>query len=55
MADRFELPPDMKVFAEKSVEQAKQAFEGFISAANKAVSTFEGPDRDRSPERQGRH
>ena len=42
MADRFELPPDMKVFAEKSVEQAKQAFEGFISATNRAVSTLEG-------------
>jgi phasin len=42
MADRFELPPDMRVFAEKSVEQAKQAFDGFITAANKAVSTFEG-------------
>ncbi len=42
MADRFELPPDMKVFAEKSVEQAKQAFEGFISATSRAVSTLEG-------------
>jgi phasin len=42
MADRFELPPDMKAFAEKSVEQAKQAFEGFISAAHQAVSTLEG-------------
>ena len=42
MADRFELPPDMKVFAEKSVEQAKQAFDGFVAAANRAVSAFEG-------------
>jgi phasin len=42
MTDRFELPPDMKAFAEKSVEQAKQAFEGFISAAHQAVSTLEG-------------
>lgn len=42
MADRFELPPDMRVFAEKSVEQAKQAFDGFITAANRAVSAFEG-------------
>jgi phasin len=42
MADRFELPPDMKAFAEKSVEQARQAFDGFIIAAHRAVSTFEG-------------
>jgi phasin len=42
MADRFELPTDMKAFAEKSVEQARQAFDGFISAAHQAVSTLEG-------------
>jgi phasin len=42
MADRFEIPPEMRMFAEKSVEQAKQAFDGFIAAAHKAVSTFEG-------------
>ena len=42
MADRFEIPPEMRAFAEKSVDQAKQAFDGFISAAHRAVSTFEG-------------
>ena len=42
MADRFEIPPEMRTFAEKSVEQAKQAVDGFIAAAHKAVSTFEG-------------
>jgi phasin len=42
MADRFEIPPEMRSIAEKSVEQAKQAFDGFVSAAHKAVSTFEG-------------
>jgi phasin len=42
MTDRFELPPDMKAFAEKSVEQARQAFDGFITAAHQAVSTLEG-------------
>ena len=42
MAERFEIPPEMRSFAEKSVEQAKQAFDGFITAAHKAVSTFEG-------------
>ena len=40
--DRFEIPPEMRAFAEKSVEQARQAFDGFISAAQHAVSTFEG-------------
>jgi phasin len=40
--DRFEIPPEMRVFAEKSVEQARQAFDGFMSAAHHALSTFEG-------------
>jgi phasin len=40
--DRFEIPADMRVFAEKSVEQARQAFDGFMSAAQQALSTFEG-------------
>lgn len=40
--DRFEIPPEMRAFAEKSVEQARQAFDGFISAAQRALSTFEG-------------
>ena len=41
-SDRFEVPPEMRAFAEKSVEQARQAFDGFISAAHRAVSAFEG-------------
>jgi phasin len=41
-SDRFELPPEMRAFAEKSVEQARQAFDGFISAAHQAMSAFEG-------------
>ena len=40
--DRFEVPPEMRAFAEKSVEQARQAFDGFISAAQQAMSAFEG-------------
>ena len=40
--DRFEIPPEMRAFAEKSVEQARQAFDGFISAAHHAVNAFEG-------------
>ena len=35
----FEIPAEMRAFAEKSVEQAKQAFDSFISAAQHAVNT----------------
>lgn len=35
----FEVPSEMRALAEKSVEQARQAFETFISAATQAVST----------------
>lgn len=38
---KFEIPAEMRAFAEKSVEQAKQAFEGFISAAQHAVNSAE--------------
>ena len=41
-SDRFEVPPELRTFAERSVEQARQAFDGFISAAHQAMSTFEG-------------
>jgi len=37
----FEIPAEMRAFAEKSVEQAKQAFNSFISAAQHAVNTAE--------------
>ena len=37
----FEVPAEMRAFAEKSVEQAKQAFNSFISAAQHAVNTAE--------------
>lgn len=33
----YEVPTEMRDFAEKSVEQARKAFEGFIGAAQKAV------------------
>jgi phasin len=41
-SDRFEVPPELRTFAERSVEQARQAFDGFISAAHNAMSAFEG-------------
>ena len=37
----FEIPPQMREFAEKSVEQAKQAFDSFVAAAQHAVKTAE--------------
>jgi phasin len=37
----FEIPAEMRAFAEKSVEQAKLAFESFVSATQQAVSTAE--------------
>jgi phasin len=37
----FEVPPEMRAFAEKSVEQAKKAFDGFITAARHAAVTAE--------------
>jgi phasin len=37
----FEIPAEMRALAEKSVEQAKVAFDGFISAAQQAVNTAE--------------
>jgi phasin len=41
-AETFEVPPEMRAFAEKSFEQARLAFDGFVAAASRTVSTFEG-------------
>jgi len=38
---KFEISAEMRAFAEKSVEQAKQAFNSLISAAKHAVDTAE--------------
>ena len=35
----FEIPAEMRALAEKSVEQARQAFETFMTAATQAAST----------------
>jgi phasin len=37
----YEVPSEMRDFAEKSVEQARKAFEGFIGAAQKAAGSIE--------------
>lgn len=39
-SQNFNAPPEMRAFAEKSVEQAKQAFETFVSAAQSAANTM---------------
>jgi hypothetical protein len=35
----FEIPAQMRAFAEKSMEQAKQAFDSFVSATQQAVNS----------------
>jgi phasin len=37
----FDIPADMRVMAEKSVEQARIAFNTFMTAAHEAITTFE--------------
>lgn len=37
----FEIPADMRAFAEKSVEQARLAFDSFIAAAQQAANSAE--------------
>lgn len=41
-AMKYEVPTEMRDFAEKSVDQARKAFDGFLGAAHKAVDTFHG-------------
>ncbi len=38
----FEMPQEMRKFVEQSVSQAQQAFDGFMAAANSAVTGLEG-------------
>ena len=37
MTPSYEIPGEMRDFAEKSVDQARKAFEGFVGAAQKAA------------------
>jgi len=37
----FEVPTQMRQFAEQSLEQARKAMDGFIGAAQKAATTME--------------
>jgi len=38
----YQIPAEMRDFAEKSVEQARKAIDGFMGAAQKTVDTLEG-------------
>jgi phasin len=38
----FEIPRDVRTFAEQSVEQARKAFDGFMTAAQQTAATIEG-------------
>ena len=49
----FEIPPQTRELAEKSVEQAKQAFDTFVAAAQHAVQTAE-TQAATTPERRSR-
>jgi phasin len=37
----FEIPNELRDFAERSVDQARKAFEGFVTVAQKAVGTVD--------------
>jgi phasin len=38
----YDIPPEMRDFAEKSVEQARKAIDGFMGAAQRTLDTVEG-------------
>jgi phasin len=39
--DQFAMPKEMRAFAEQSVAQARQAFDGFMQAANQAMGHWQ--------------
>jgi phasin len=39
--DNFQVPPEMRALAEQSMEQAKKAFDGFMTATHNTISTVE--------------
>lgn len=42
MKSGFDIPGPMRDFAERSVDQARKAFDDFMSAAQKTVDQFDG-------------
>jgi phasin len=43
MAEKYEIPAEMRDFAERSVAQARKAFEGFMGAVHKTTGAIEAP------------
>ena len=41
MTNPYDIPPEMREFAGRSVAQARKAFEGFMGAVHKTSGTFE--------------
>jgi phasin len=41
MTGPYEIPAEMREFAEKSVQQARKAFDGFMGAVQKSTATAE--------------
>lgn len=41
MAEQYEIPAEMRDFAERSVAQARKAFEGFMGAVHKTNGTID--------------
>jgi phasin len=44
-ASSFEIPAEMRAFAERSFEQARIAFDKFIEAAQSTMNTLEGQSK----------
>ena len=42
MTSPYEIPTEMRDFAERSVAQARKAFEGFMGAVHKTTGSLEG-------------
>jgi phasin len=40
-SQQFEIPPQMRALTERSIEQARQAVDGFIAAAHQAATAWE--------------
>ena len=44
-SDHFEIPAEMRAFAERSFEQAKFAFDKFMDATQSTMNTIEGQSK----------
>jgi phasin len=42
----YEIPNELRDFAERSVDQARKAFEGFVTVAQKAAGTVDGATQE---------